>query len=86
VILEGVLLYREPINEYFDCRIFLDISFEEVIKRASLRDVPKYGTKFLEKYKQKYIPIQQWYLEKYKPKEISNCVIDNADYNCPKFI
>jgi phosphoglycolate phosphatase len=84
VILEGVLLYREPINEYFDCKIFLDISFEEVIKRATLRDVPKYGDEFLERYKQKYIPIQQWYLEKYNPKTISQCVIDNTDYNTPQ--
>ena len=42
-----------------------------------------YGIEFLEKYKSKYIPIQQWYLSHCKPKERSDIVIENTDYNCP---
>ncbi len=86
IILEGVLLYREPIDKYFDYRIFLDITFEQVLERARKRDVPIYGEGFLDKYKNKYIPIQKWYLESYKPKEYSDLVIDNNDYNNPVVI
>lgn len=86
IIFEGVLLYREPINKYFDYRIFLDITFEEVLERARKRDVPIYGEAFLDKYKTKYIPIQKWYLENYKPKESSDLVIDNNDYNNPVIV
>lgn len=83
IILEGVLLYREPINKYLDYRIFLDITFQEVLKRAGERDLPIYGEAILDKYKTKYIPIQKWYLENYKPKEISDLIVDNNDYNNP---
>lgn len=78
VILEGVLLYREPIERYIDYKVFLDISFEEVLKRAKLRDVPRYGVEFLERYKNKYIPIQQKYIDTYMPKQKSNIIIDNS--------
>ena len=83
VILEGVLLYRSPIEDLIDFKIFLDISFNEVINRASIRDVPKYGAQFLEKYREKYIPIQQWYLEECNPKGKSDIVVDNSDYKKP---
>lgn len=86
VLLEGVLLYRDPIDSYFDYRIFLDISFEEVLRRAEIRDVPKYGREFLERYKVKYIPIQQRYLQESKAKERCNCLIKNNDYHHPVVI
>lgn len=83
IILEGVLLFREPIDPFIDYRIYLDISFDEVLRRAEQRDVPKYGQGFLDKYRSKYIPIQQWYLDKYEPREMANMVIDNNDPDRP---
>jgi len=86
VIVEGVLLYRDPIDKYFDLRLFLDISFEEVLKRAEVRDVPKYGIEFLERYRNKYIPIQQKYITNYLPREKSEIIIDNHNYLRPMII
>lgn len=83
ILLEGVLLYRPPIEKYVDLKIFLDISFEEVLKRAEKRDVPKYGIEFLEKYKKKYIPIQKKYLKENNVKEKCDIIINNNDYNSP---
>lgn len=86
VLFEGVLLYREPLNLYFDLRIFIDISFDEVLKRAAKRDAGLFGDAVAEKYKNKYIPIQKRYIEKYDPKEISDIIIDNNDYWNPQII
>ncbi len=86
VLVEGVLLYREPIDKYFDFKIYIDISFDEVIKRALKRDSGIFGNSVTEKYYKKYIPIQKLYIDKYKPKEKSNIVIDNEDYMKPKII
>ncbi|UCD93346.1 MAG: hypothetical protein JSU69_06105, partial [Candidatus Zixiibacteriota bacterium] len=83
VILEGVLLYREPVDEYFDYRIFLDIGFDEMLHRAETRDVPRFGTDFVKRYRDKYIPVQKWYLKQYSPRRKCDIVIDNADYNYP---
>lgn len=86
VILEGVLLYRAPIDRYFDYRIFLDIPFSEVLRRAERRDVPRYGPEFLQRYKEKYIPIQQRYLAECSPREKSDLVIDNSDFEHPRIV
>lgn len=83
VIVEGVLLFREPVDRYFDLRVFLDIGFDEVLRRAEERDVPVYGSTFLERYRQKYIPIQQWFLTTHDPRARADVVIDNTDYQRP---
>lgn len=86
ILFEGVLLYREPIDKYFDLRIYLDVSFDEVLKRASIRDQHLMGVAVIEKYQQKYIPIQKWYIEKFRPMERSEIIINNEDYNKPEII
>ena len=84
LLIEGVLLFREPLLPYLDGTVFLNITFEEVIQRATVRDVPKYGVGFLQKYHDKYIPIQKKYFTQYNPYENSHIVIDNNDYHNPK--
>lgn len=84
IILEGVMLYRAPIDPLLDYRIYLDISFEEVLRRARIRDVPIYGEEFLEKYENKYIPAQKIYMEQYQPKGKCQLVIDNNNYQRPR--
>jgi phosphoglycolate phosphatase len=86
VILEGVLLYREPLDRYFDLRIFLDIPFSEVLRRAGKRDVSRFGPGFLSRYKTRYIPVQKRYLEDYSPRERSDMVIDNTDFTNPRIV
>ncbi len=83
VILEGVLLYRPPIDQFFSYRIFIDINFDEVIRRVMVRDVPKYGQEILRRYKERYIPAQKIYLSKYSPKTKCDMVINNTDFNRP---
>jgi len=85
-LVEGVLLFRPPIDAYFDLRVFLHIPFEEVLRRAAARDVPRYGDDYLERYKFRYIPVQQWYLETHRPAERSDFVIDNTDYANPRIL
>lgn len=86
LILEGVLLFRPPILEYLDKKIFIDIDFDEVMRRAVIRDVPKYGESFLEKYVNKYIPIQKRYFKEFSPLEIANIIVDNSDFRYPTFV
>lgn len=86
LLIEGVLLFRDPLNQYIDYKIYIHIGFDEVLRRAEIRDVPKYGVAFLEKYKNKYIPIQKMYLDEYDPFHKSDVVIHNEDYFCPYIV
>jgi phosphoglycolate phosphatase len=86
IIVEGVLLYRPPLDALFDYRIFLEVSFDEVLRRARERDVPKYGEIFIQRYINRYIPAQKLYLDEYEPKERSQLVIDNNDFLKPKIL
>lgn len=83
VILEGVLLYRPPLEANIDYKVYLDIDFDEVLRRAEIRDVPQYGRGFLQKYREKYIPIQQWYIETYRPHDMADLVVVNQNYRRP---
>lgn len=83
ILVEGVMLYRPPVDPFFDYRVFMDISLDQVLKRAKERDVPKYGPEIIEKYMKKYIPAQKMYMEKFSPKQRANLVINNDDYNRP---
>lgn len=86
VLFEGVLLYREPLNKFINFRIFIDISFDEVLNRAKKRDEGLFGDKVIERYNKKYIPIQKLYMENYNPKNKSDIIIDNEDYMNPKIV
>ena len=83
IIVEGVLLYRPPLDALFDYRVFLDITADEVLRRAALRDVPRYGEAFLQKYIDRYIPAHELYLNEHSPKEKCSLIIDNNDFNKP---
>lgn len=86
LLIEGVLLFREPLFSYLESKVFLNINFDEVIHRAKLRDVPKYGEGFLLKYINKYIPIQKRYLSEENPMQKSDIVINNDDYLNPRIL
>ncbi len=86
VLVEGVLLFRPPLDDAFDLRLFLHVPFDEVLRRVELRDVPRYGPGIVERYHQRYIPAQQWYLETHRPRERADFVIDNSDWQNPALI
>ena len=83
VLIEGFLLFRPPMLEYLDGKIFLYIDFAEVIKRTTIRDVPKYGEQFIGLYHDLFIPTQKRYLNEFEPQKNCDIFIDNSDYNNP---
>ena len=84
MLVEGTLLFREPVDARLDYRIFLHVPFSEVLRRAEARDVPLHGEGIIDIYRRKYIPIQEWYLETSKPEARADVVIDNTDFGFPR--
>jgi phosphoglycolate phosphatase len=86
VLIEGTLLFREPIDPYLHYRVFLDVTFDEAERRAETRDIARFGPQIIERYRTKYFPIQKWYLARHEPRKRADLVIDNNDYNLPKAV
>ena len=88
IIFDGVFLLRNEIQDYWDLSIFLEISFNEVIKRALKRDIEYFEDEklLLKKYKERYIPGQKLYFEREKPKLRADIIIDNNDFDNPEIL
>ncbi len=82
-LLEGVLLFRQPLLNFLDGTVFLDIPFDEMLRRAEKRDTVVWGADVRKRYLEKYIPIQKKYLKECYPKENCDVLIDNRNYNAP---
>jgi HAD superfamily hydrolase (TIGR01549 family) len=78
VLFEGVFLFRKEIFPYIDFYVYLDISFEECLKRGLERGGEE------ERYHTKYIPAQRKYLEEYPPTEHADIIIDNSNWEYPR--
>ena len=85
VLVEGVLLYRPPLNAYFDLRVFLHIPFSRVQQRAEDRGDGQKGIS-AQAYQNKYIPVQKWYLATHSPMQQSDLVVDNSDVRAPRIV
>lgn len=85
VILDGIFLHRDELYACWDFSIFLEVSFETVLKRAAQRDQALFGSPqaVIERYQQKYIPGQQLYLAACRPQERASAAVDNNDWTHP---
>lgn len=81
IIFEGVYLFRKEFIRYIDYKIFLNISFGECKKRIKNRD----GETVVNKLDTKYLPAQRKYIKEYSPIKIADMVVDNTDWNYPKY-
>ena len=88
LIFDGVFLFRQEIERYWDVKILVDIKYQTSIKRALKRDLDLFGDKkeILRKYQERYIPGQRIYFESEKPYAKADIVINNDDFNQPSII
>jgi len=84
VIFEGIFLFRKELLNFIDYKIFLEISFQESMKRMKNRDIPIYGNIMLEKISNKIFPAQKKYLRIYLPFLKADILIDNTNWDFPK--
>ena len=88
ILFDGIFLHRDEICKYWDLSIFIDITFETMLKRALPRDIELFKSEeeITKRYKKRYIPGEKIYLEKCLPKDKAQIVIDNNDYLNPKIL
>lgn len=88
LLFDGVFLFRPELAGYFDLKIFVDIPFEESLRRALLRDLLVLGSceAVEERYRLRYIPGQQLYFSLCKPSLTADWVVDNEDVMNPSLL
>ena len=87
LLMEGVFLFRPELEQYWDFKIFVDVSFETNLARALKRDGYLFGEEdeILQRYMRRYIPGQKMYLNAVQPMRKADVVIDNNDFANPYF-
>ncbi|UCC17313.1 MAG: hypothetical protein JSU58_01860, partial [Dehalococcoidales bacterium] len=78
VLIEGVFLFRKELSPYIDYYVYLEISFEECLKRGLARGGEE------KRYHTKYIPAQEKHLAEYPPSEHADIIIDNTNWDYPR--
>lgn len=85
VVVDGVFLCRPELNDLWDFRIFVDIDFGQVLERGSHRDQAWMDSlaSAEERYRTRYIPGEQLYLQAVRPHSLADVVVDNRDLAHP---
>lgn len=88
LLFDGIFLNRPELKPFWEFTLFVKCSFVETLRRALKRDLTLFGTrKEIEKaYQNRYIPGQKIYLEKVRPEQLSDVVLDNNDHQKPTLI
>jgi len=88
LVVDGVFLLRPELNDAWDLRVFLEVGFQETLRRAVARDRALFGSAQTTRarYQRRYIPGQRRYLATAQPQRIADVVIDNHDPTTPKLI
>jgi uridine kinase len=88
LVFDGVFLLRPQLNGAWDLRIFLEVSFQETLRRAVARDRVLFGSAKATRarYLRRYLPGQRRYLATVQPQRTADVVIDNHDPATPRLI
>ncbi len=81
LLFDGVFLFRPELEDCWDLKIWVEVTFEVALSRAIQRDAALFGGEAAvrERYEQRYIPGQRLYLEQCRPREQANLIVDNND-------
>jgi uridine kinase len=79
LLADGGFLQRSELVDYWDLRIYVDISFAEVLRRGVARDQQWMDSAAAaeHRYLTKYIPGEQLYIDEVRPAERAEVVVNN---------
>ncbi|MET9487176.1 hypothetical protein [Nocardia sp. NPDC006630] len=77
LIVDGVFAFRPEINQYWDFRIWLEVSPEVSVCRGTVRDNDEAI------HRDRYLPAERIYLAEVQPVRLTDVVIDNSTFANP---
>jgi uridine kinase len=85
LLFDGVFLLRPELHDLWDLHIFVSVGFDEVLRRATRRDAALFRSseEVERRYRARYIPGQQLYLDAERPELAADAVVYNDDPSRP---
>lgn len=82
LVIDGIFLHRDELQDFWDYSLFLDVNFDETFKRMATRDGCPPDPR--DDANQRYRQGQQLYFQTCNPKSRATRAVDNTDFNHPK--
>jgi uridine kinase len=88
LLADGAFLQRPELDPYWDLRIYVDVSFDEVLRRGVARDQQWMGSAAdaEHRYRTKYIPGERRYVDQVRPRERAQVVVNNEEPAKPSLV
>ena len=88
LLADGVFLQRPELDPYWDLRVYVDVSFDEVLRRGVARDQQWIGSAAdaERRYHTKYIPGERRYINEVGPRERAEVVVINEEPAKPELL
>ncbi len=85
LVADGAFLQRPELDAFWDLRIYVDVSFETVLRRGAARDAAWMDSLAAaeERYRTRYIPGEQMYVDQVRPADRAQLVVNNEDPSNP---
>ncbi len=88
LIFDGVFLLRPELIGFWDFKVFVHADFDIILRRAVQRDQGLFGSseQVESRYRTRYIPGQQIYLERCNPQSLADVVVNNNTPDQPELL
>jgi uridine kinase len=84
LVFDGVFLMRPELIHRWELRIFVSSEFEKIVERAQVREQGALsGTEVERRWRERYIPSQQFYFATVRPTDHADIVVHNDDPEQP---
>jgi uridine kinase len=85
LLVDGVFLLRPELLDAWDYRIFVQVDFDEGLRRGIERDAatPEMIADITQRYQTRYYPAQRHYLQTVRPQQVAQLVVGNQDVDSP---
>ncbi|UOY02771.1 hypothetical protein [Blastococcus sp. PRF04-17] len=88
VVADGVFLHRPELCDLWTVSVYLRVSEQESLRRALIRDAPRFGTpaEVARRYRSRYLPGQALYRAVADPEGTADVVVDNENPAAPRVL
>jgi uridine kinase len=88
LLFDGVFLLRPELDDCWDVRIYVDVGFGEILRRAATRDEQRFGSReeVRRRYERRYLRAQLLYLRAVDPRRRADVVVENDVPTTPRLL